>query len=197
MVNKTCIPAVRGLNVSGKLKESVSALIDDEASEIEVHRLLRNLDSEQDLKKTFFIYQQIRSVLRNPSDKGQRIPGVDQQMKLFQRIRDAIDEEETFTIDSPSHRHWLKPVAGLAVAATLLMTVGIVFNNGTEPLPDNISTNTPTIAQNVDTQPVEPGPELRELDEEKQKLLREYLNEHDRMTRLKGNTHLVNYPPGK
>ena len=183
--------------MSGKLKESVSALIDDEASEIEVHRLLRNLESGQDLKKTFFIYQQIRSVLRNPSDKGRRIPGVDQQMKLFQRISDAIDDEETYTIDRPSHRNWLKPAAGLAVAATLLIAVGIVFTTGTGPLPDNISTNAPAIAQNVDTQPVEPEPELRELDEEKQKLLREYLNKHDRMARLKGNTHLANYPPGQ
>ena len=36
-------------------------------------------------------------------------------------------------------------------------------------------------------------PELRELDEDKQQKLREYLNQHDRMTRLKRTDQTVNY----
>ncbi len=38
--------------------------------------------------------------------------------------------------------------------------------------------------------------ELVELDEEKQKLLRAYLNQHDRMARMNDNTSLVNFKNG-
>jgi len=45
----------------------------------------------------------------------------------------------------------------------------------------------------VANQSRENQPELRELDEDKQQKLREYLNQHDRMTRLKRTDQTVNY----
>ena len=101
----------------------------------------------------------------------------------------------------------VKTVAGsLALAASLVVAVFIgvgqpeeaptlVDTTPTEATPlavQPVSTNQSIASQPANLSP-EMTPELIELDEEKQRRLRAYLNQHDRMSRM-NNTQLVTYP---
>ena len=71
--------------------ESLSALIDGEASEIEVHRLVREFRSDESLTSSWAMYQQIGSAIR--ADSG--AVSVEHHRELFIRITDAIESEDT------------------------------------------------------------------------------------------------------
>jgi hypothetical protein len=177
-----------------KAKESVSAFVDEEISEIELHRLLRQYDREPSIKACFVSYQQIRSVIRrdNPLNTAQH-------MALHSRICAAIAEESApeFAQPTPNVPKWARPAAGFAIAASLVVAVSVGFDYADmEGVPaGEIAGNAPDITNPIDVQPKsddaqniagyqEPNGEyytaLRELDEEKQKQLRRYLNQHDR-----------------
>lgn len=175
-----------------KLKETMSAYIDGEASEIEVHRLLRELDSEKDLKKSFLAFQHIRNVV---STNESVALDLDQHTALFERISDAVQKEAEHTAGSRGGFAWQKPAIGFAIAASL---VAAVFMGVNRMETDSVS----AVAENQDgaistimvaNQSRKNQPELRELDEDKQQKLREYLNQHDRMTRLKRADKTVNF----
>lgn len=200
--------------MTDNLRESLSALIDNEASEIEVHRLLRQLESDDGLRPSWINFQQVRAIVR-----GEKVISSSLHFALNARIREAIDSEESHggsqSLTSSSPRKYYAPVAGLAVAASLVVAVLVGFNVGQE------NTAVTGKGQNlvdsgrarvIDTEPVVAGPdqqefmsatfdsgELRELDDERQRQLRAYLNEHDRMARMNPNvrTVLFNQSEGK
>jgi sigma-E factor negative regulatory protein RseA len=216
------------------MKESLSALIDNEASEIEVHRLLRRLESDDGLRPSWIAFQQVRAVVR-----GDGVISSSLHLALNERIRQAIENEidseeghgETRPLRSPvSARKYYASAAGLAVAASLVIAVFVGLNvgqdessltsvKGTDPaLVDTSRANASIVdAEIVDAGIVDAGPaladrgqpgfesdtfdsgELRELDDEKQRQLRAYLNEHDRMARMNPNvrTVLFDQPKGK
>ena len=72
-------------------KESLSALIDGEASEIEVHRLVRDFRSDESLKSSWAVYQNIGSTLR----AGRGSASTEHHQQLFARITDAIESEDS------------------------------------------------------------------------------------------------------
>ncbi len=196
------------------LKQSISALLDDEASEIEVHRLLRSFSQDGkeaedgDLKLSWVRYQQIRAV-----SQGYHHLSETQHISLHERISAAIDEEEAHGAAPVQRPGWQRQASGLAVAASLVVAVlvGVNMNQPSDSVaPDLVTTKSPTVidAQTVSTsiadeafQPSrdtafsEDELELRELDEVKQQQLREYLMRHDRMSRLNSNARTVNYQP--
>ena len=165
-------------------KEYLSALIDGEASEVEVHRLVREFRSDETLARSWAIYQHIRSTVRTRGEaRSQLTPEVHQA--LFNRISEAIAVEDEY--DDPTvktHRPRNIVMGSLALAATLVLAVFIgVQDPSSEP---------PAVAGNS-AEVISPMPELVELDEEKQRRLRAYLNQHDRMARMNPNEQLVNY----
>lgn len=201
------------------MKESLSALIDNEASEIEVHRLLRRLESDDELRPSWIAFQQVRAIVR-----GDSVISSSLHVTLNERIRQAVESEEchseTRPLRSPVRaRRYYAPAASLAVAASLVIAVFVGFNVGqdesarTSPKvtgPDLVDSNRASV---VEAEPVLAGRgqaagferdtfdsgELRELDDEKQRQLRAYLNEHDRMARMNPNvrTVLFDQPKGK
>lgn len=186
------------------IKESLSALIDQEASEIEVHRLLRSVERDASLKTSWLRYQQIRSVIR----QEQRLP-IEAHLELNQRINAVIEAESPFADETGRKQRYaavklLKPVGGLAVAASLVaaifmgfQTTQLVDSGAQQPI--DIATGPAEPAQTVadaaifseladtplNTTFASNGSddefELRELDEEKKKRLRAYLMRHDRL----------------
>lgn len=103
----------------------------------------------------------------------------------------------------------MKPAAGIAVAASLVFAAFFALQtvDSTDPSPVmvNVEPTSPTRAipvrtvsnqaaadssQWVDDYPGEDR-QLTELDDEKQRRLREYLNEHDRMVRMNPNARMV------
>jgi sigma-E factor negative regulatory protein RseA len=124
--------------VTDKINETLSAWVDDEASEIEIHRLLRQYDADDSVRQTGLSYQHARSLTRG--DGGDIGLSLGQHLTLHQRISAAIDVEEVTHVDSRglgnlskgarlptrlplSASNWVKPASGLALAASLVVAV--------------------------------------------------------------------------
>ncbi len=178
------------------MKESLSALIDGEASEIELHRLLRAINQDHDLKQSWVTYHQIRSVLST-----QPVYSTQQHLELNRRIGAAVDSETDFVLDtSPLARNnrYIKPLGGLAIAASLVLAVMVGFNqlNQVSPTGQDAASNNPALvnltspktdtnpvaAQLVDNRVLDPDIEsdLRKLSPETEKRFRAYLMRMDR-----------------
>lgn len=191
------------------LKQSISALLDEEASEIEVHRLLREFGEDDSLKLSWIRYQQIRAV-----SQGQHHLSEAQHLSLHGRISAAVQAEDTEYHYQPETNQpgWRRQTAGFAVAASLVAAV-LVGINVNQPA-DNAIASAPANPAPISVQTVATGNssmalptdsvafsedelELRELDELKQQQLREYLMRHDRMSQLNSNSRTVNFQPAK
>lgn len=92
-----------------KLAESLSALVDGEVSEMELHRLLRAGEDNDQLRQTWGRYQLISSAMRR------ELP-VSPQVDLSAAISGLLDEEAAH---QPSRRRtWLPHFGKFAVAAS-------------------------------------------------------------------------------
>lgn|GEM_PF-299088 len=250
-----------------KVKESISALVDEEISEIEVHRLLRQYSDEDELRTTFVSYQQIRAIIKQENYLSHA-----QHVVLHSNILAAIELEEALVLSSEmasasasasrsvqnrASRKTLMmfpermklPAAGFAVAASMVVAVFVGFNvvdnpanvasqDSADVLATQSATNTslaassmplpqttastqldsrrtgPLDAQSVSNQvAMQAGAgsdlqselievndslgELRELDPDKQRQLRQYLNQHDRNIRMNPYARTVDYKQPK
>ena len=191
--------------MTDNLKESISALIDGEASEIEIHRLLRQLDGDSTLRTSWVNYLQTRSVIQ-----GERRISVSDHLELHRRISAAVQDEEAYALKSERGTPWIrtfaKPIAGLAVAASLAAAVVVGYYNQAPETPGAMATAAPaTLSPTaINVQPVSTATtaqlepqgqslDLRQLNEAQQAQLREYLNMHDRMARMDPNGRMVIY----
>lgn len=99
-----------GSNAS--IRESLSALVDNEASEMEIHRLLKVAESDPAIKASWRRYQLVRSVLKNDL-------AVDPQLDLSQRISAAIAEETPLATATSRLKQWRDGVGKVAIAASV------------------------------------------------------------------------------
>jgi len=121
--------------MSDEIREQLSALIDDELSDLERPLLLGRLQRDVELRECLGRYQLIGEVLRGDG----KISSLD----VARRVREVVEHE---TVIEPlpgrsaqrSARHW-KPLAGVGVAASvaLLALLGITTlrDSGTESVP--------------------------------------------------------------
>ncbi len=186
-------------------RESLSALIDGEASEVEVHRLVREFRPDESLTSSWAMYQHIGSTIR--ADSG--AVSIEHHRELFERITDAIESEDTHSKEIQKSASPRVVIGGsLALAASMVIAIFIGIQQPSEPLPladagaeatsmGTVSGNqspvldVQTVANQSEVQPR--TSELVELDEEKQRRLRTYLNQHDQMSRLNPGKQFVNY----
>jgi negative regulator of sigma E activity len=183
----------------------LSSLIDGEASEVEVHRLVREFRSDESLSSSWAIYRHIGSTLRADSGTG----SIGHNQQLFTRITDAIESEDCHSKEVRKAALPRTVIAGsLALAASMVVAilVGIQPPPESEPLADAglqtasagraSSNQSPALDDQTVATPSEVQrrtPELLELDEEKQRRLRAYLNQHDQMSRMNPSKKFVNY----
>jgi len=209
--------------VADHVKELISVLMDGEASEIEIHRLLRQMKEDDAHREVWVTYHETRRVLRAGSQKSGRHLNHRQHLELHQRISAAVAEDNSYsTLSSTKNKTSLsslyRPAAGLAVAASLVVALFVGFqqqpveisgepSQSVQSSPGQSSPSQSSLSESslITVQPVlneiakeevAPGSELelKELDAEGQKRLRAYLNQHDAMARMRQNTQLVNYP---
>ncbi|MEJ2419633.1 MAG: sigma-E factor negative regulatory protein [Exilibacterium sp.] len=83
------------------LRESLSALVDDQASELELHRILKESESSSEIRATWARYQLVSAALKGETPSGEYVD-------LSSRISDAIAGE------SPLHQVDREGVAGAA-----------------------------------------------------------------------------------
>ncbi|MEH6581929.1 MAG: sigma-E factor negative regulatory protein [Halioglobus sp.] len=101
--------------MSERLRESLSALMDDEANELELQRVLSSLGEDAELRQTWVRYHAARSAMG-----GQ--PVQDLSMDISGRVRDALADpgegQKTGTF-----QRMLRPLASFAVAASVAAVV--------------------------------------------------------------------------
>ncbi|HET6629344.1 MAG TPA: RseA family anti-sigma factor, partial [Woeseiaceae bacterium] len=105
------------------LRMQVSAFVDGELPENETELLLRRLSQDPALRQLVAEYLSLGRVIR----REREIPGMGE---LRGRIARTLGEEPAIEIQPPSEPrrlHWLKPVGGLAIAASVaaLAVVGL------------------------------------------------------------------------
>jgi sigma-E factor negative regulatory protein RseA len=192
-------------STSDTKRESLSSLIDGEASEIEVHRLVREVRFDESLSSSWAIYRHVGSTLR--ADSGS--VSIEHHQRLFKRITDAIEREDSYSNEVQKAASSKILIAGsLALAASVVVAifVGIQPPMESQPLADVVSqtvfmeTASSEQSPELDVQTVATPsevqrrtPELVELDKEKQRRLRAYLNQHDQMSRMNPGKKFVKY----
>ncbi|MFT5693297.1 MAG: sigma-E factor negative regulatory protein RseA [Oceanicoccus sp.] len=130
--------------MSEQLRESVSALMDGEADEMEVHRLLA--ESNKDVvQEAWSRYQSISDVMQGDSDSKRF-----KHIEISQKVSDAVSAESSLLVKKerkPSA--FLKSIGGFAVAAsvTVAVVIGMQANQPTSSGFDAISN--PAISSRV------------------------------------------------
>lgn len=141
--------------MSEQLRESISALMDGEADELELRRLLSTASDEHAtvIDETWSRYHLVRDVMQNNNqDHSFR------QLDISHHVSAAIDRESVSpAVDQSSSLlsrvSWLKPMAGFAVAASVTVAV-VVGVRSIDPL--NPGLNPPVATQTAGASRVYP-----------------------------------------
>ncbi len=142
-----------------RLKESMSALLDDEADELEVRRIV-NKSSDDELRALWGRYNKVSDVLSSGRHTYDQISPLD--IDISSRISQAIDDEGKLgltDVDEEGLRSSVEPKKSLAtfmqwtsVAAILVLSVSIIFN----PASDDPSVEGEELIASVSFENVEP-----------------------------------------
>ena len=185
-------------------REVLSALIDGEASELELHRLVREFRLDESLVSSCVRYQDSGSILRGSNNALSE----EDHRHLFARITEAVENEEIYS--EGTKKRWSQKnlvLGGLGMAASFIIAlfIGVQQENqhnaekeaGFQTTQnDKIRGESLSIDAQVSTIYEEDqgrSSELLELDEDKQRRLRAYLNQHDQMSRMTSGKRFVNY----
>lgn len=118
-----------------RLKESLSALMDDEANELEVERLLSRVGDDPELRQTWTRYQAARALA-----SGQSVAYLG--MDISARVSGALAEDSGASGGASLRERWWRPVASFAVAAS----VAAVVVAGGQQLSQMGDSNVPALA---------------------------------------------------
>lgn len=123
-------------------KESLSALLDNEASDLELRRVLKSCEQDPDLLKTWERYNLVQSILHESA--------VPVSADLSQKIASQIEREAPLVVNEAStsrpvwHQSLVKMAIAASVAAVFLLSMQIGIDNsagpGAVPLLSNQST---------------------------------------------------------
>lgn len=104
-----------------RMRESLSALLDDESNELELERILSRIGDDQELRRTWVRYNTVRSAAAG-QDLAYR------ELDISTQVSQAIAGDRAAdrgAAASGVRQRWLRPVASLAVAASVAATVVI------------------------------------------------------------------------
>lgn len=103
--------------------EHISSLMDGELSRETGLFLARRLCADRELTATWERYHLIRDCIRQP---GGNIPLVN----LSERMREALSGEEAATASPWARHRWLKPLSGMAIAASVALLAIVAAGPG-------------------------------------------------------------------
>ncbi len=107
--------------MSERMRESLSALLDGEANELEMERVLSHIADEENLRQTWVRYNVVRATV-----SGHQLAHL--QLDISSQVRQAITAQRTPAVASTGtglRQRFLRPVASLAIAASVAATVVI------------------------------------------------------------------------
>ena len=134
------------------ISESLSALLDDEASEMDLQRALKSIDTDTAALATWQRYNLVSASMRNEVDEFADV-------NLAGRVRRSLDEQGAEPAGARrDYSAWLKPFASVAVAASVtavILTSTQLFNAVSNP---SAGPSTPTaLAVSGNVSPVVTG----------------------------------------
>jgi sigma-E factor negative regulatory protein RseA len=100
--------------MSESMRESLSALMDDEANELEVERLLARIAGDADLRQAWVRYNVVHSVANGQSPTHL-------ELDISSQVRAAVAGENQGV--SAFRQRIMRPLASMAVAASVTMAV--------------------------------------------------------------------------
>lgn len=167
-----------------RMNESLSALIDGEADELEIRRLL-NQESQQELFDKWHGYQLIGSILREEPATA---------LDLAKGVRQALDGEpmDDITVAPmvvPVNKwRWLMASGAVAASVTMAVLVGVQWQtdqHGDVQVAQNVEAKTevPSVAQAPTLLTAEQQQQLKEA----QQKLQEYVLQHNDDTNTSAN----------
>lgn len=168
--------------MNDRIKESLSALVDGETDELEVRRILNEMEKTPELKNAWQRYQMIGSLMREESVSRAQLEGVDLSKGIMQAIdgepMDEVparqDEVENNNVVASRRFNWLASGA-VAASVTLAVLLGVRLNNDIQQQELVAEAQTPVtdvqqVAANADMTP--------EQLEQAQRKLQEYVLQH-------------------
>ena len=109
--------------MSERMRESLSAMMDDEAQELELERVLSRIADDGELRQTWVRYSAVRTVL-----SGQQLEWACAGRDISDDVRRALPSDAdgfTRTAVNGVRERVLRPLASFAVAASVAATVVI------------------------------------------------------------------------
>jgi sigma-E factor negative regulatory protein RseA len=100
--------------MSERMRESLSALLDDEANELEIERVLSRISDDEGLRQTWVRYNAVRA-----SASGHQLAHM--SLDISAQLRHAVAAEAVAT--PGLKQRLLRPIASLAVAASVAAVV--------------------------------------------------------------------------
>lgn len=97
--------------MNDEIREQLSALADDELNELERPLLLGRMQRDSALRECLGRYQLIGEVMRGTGNSA--------GLGIAKRVQQAIAGDTP--METPRSEHWWKPLAGLAVAASVAL----------------------------------------------------------------------------
>ena len=143
------------------LAQSISALMDNQASELELQRILKASEQDTEVKAIWSRYQIASAVLRGELGRGEQAPVVGSDFAA--RISAAIQEEEALVAQpAPAAKKpqqgWFYQLGRVALVASVAggMVLGVNQFNGSDPASSQMATNTqaaPVVLESAVTLP--------------------------------------------
>jgi len=174
--------------------EHLSSLMDGELSNEAGQFLTRRLFSDDQMCDTWERYHLIRDCIRQPGSK-QVVTG------LSIRLSKSLDAEEVPTVSAWRNNRWLKPVSGLAIAASVALTAIVVTAPQTAQIQGDLETAqespaiqpfvSPNTVARVASQPASYAPAQQATSNR----LNAYLLRHNQMARTAGRQGFVSFVP--
>lgn len=178
--------------------EHLSSLMDGEVSREAGLFLTRRLSSDGELCETWERYHLVRDCIRQPGSR-QAVLG------LSARLNVAMEAEETPKVSPWVNNRWIKPVSGLAIAASVALMAIVV----TVPQPGAVPGADPTDSPAVNQPFVSPNslaltPKLTPAtqavsyapaEQARANRLNAYLLRHNQMARTAGRQGFVSFVP--
>lgn len=137
--------------MSDQLRESVSALMDGEANDLELKRLLTSSgNAKGTVDEVWSRFHLIQDVMQDNEQST-----AFRHLDISSRVGDAIRQQSTI---KQHHRQWFKPIAGFAVAASVAAGFVVLGIQPQESLSPNLENTAPATEQPAVASRVYPVP---------------------------------------
>jgi len=175
--------------------EHLSSLMDGELSRETGLFMTRRLSSDEALCETWERYHLIRDCIRQPGSK-QIVTG------LCVKISASLETEDAPVLSTWQKNRWLKPVSGLAIAASVAMMAIVITAPQQDVVPgaaeNAVSTaaNQPFVSPNtLPLAPVSQPASYSSAQQTNSNRLNAYLLRHNQMARTAGRQGFVSFVP--